>query len=159
GILSTFAGTTAGYNGDGGPATQAMLSGPIDVAIDGAGNVFVADQSNHAIRRIDAVTGFITTIAGNPSFSCGQVRDGQAATSAGLCALTGVASDPNGGAPYIADQSFHRVRRVDPGADGLITGAPDELISTVAGNGSCSFSGDNGPATSATMCNPTGVAF
>src|SRR5262249_8134132 len=100
GGIGTIAGTTAGFAGDGGPAHLAMLNQPASIAYDSAGNVFIADRQNHRIRRVDASTGVITTVAGNATFSCGQVRDGHAATDAGLCNPRGLFFDPGSGALY-----------------------------------------------------------
>ncbi|HEU4400467.1 MAG TPA: IPT/TIG domain-containing protein, partial [Candidatus Polarisedimenticolia bacterium] len=156
GVISTFAGTTRGFGGDGGPATGAQLGRPAALAFDSAGDLFIADGENNRIRRVDASTGVITTVAGNPAYSCGQPRDGRSATDAGLCSPRSLEFDDQGRL-YIGDQSFHRVRRIVPGSDGFITGGSDETITTVAGDGSCAFAGDGGPATAASLCNPVGV--
>ncbi len=138
GIIGTIAGNGSdGYSGDGGPATSAQLSGPGGLAVDAAGNVFIADSGNSLIRRVDAVSGIITSVAGNgdESFS----GDGGQAIAAALGLPTDVDVDA-GGNLYIADTLNNRVRRVD-----FATG----VISTVVGNGAANFSGDGGPATSA----------
>ena len=112
----------SGFGGDGGPATGASLREPVGVALDGAGNLFIADQSNHRIRKVDT-SGIITTVAGNGfggfSGDCGP------ATSASLDEPFGVALDGSGNL-FIADQGNNRIRKVD--TSGIIT--------TVAGNGS-----------------------
>jgi sugar lactone lactonase YvrE len=156
GIITTVAGNgISGFGGDGGPATSASLDRPGGVTIDAAGNLLIADQFNHRIRRVDGTTGIITTVAGNgtPFFN----GDGGPATSAALDYPAGVAIDAAGNL-LIADRVSDRIRRVD-GTTGIIT--------TVAGGGTgtggasrptAGFSGDGGPATSASLFNPAGVA-
>jgi sugar lactone lactonase YvrE len=144
GIISTVAGNgVQTFSGDGGPATSASLSFPEDVAVDSAGNLYIADTVNNRIRKVDAFTGMISTLAGG-GFDLG---DGGPASAAGLSAPDGVAVDRSGNV-YIADYFHHRVRRVD---------AATGVISTVAGNGSAGFSGDGGPATAAGLPYPQGV--
>ncbi len=199
GIVTTVAGTGIdGYSGDGGPGVAAQISSPYGVAVDAAGNVFIADTWNGLIRKLDSsgtislfsdyqeyapgwgylpfamtfdaagtlyfadqdclvgkvdpLTGLITTVAGiEPSDAvpntCGYNGDGILATVAQVTPYA-VAADATGNL-YIADGDNNRVRKVDN------TG----MISTVAGNGTCAFSGDNGPATDASLCYPTGVAL
>ncbi|MCH7644377.1 MAG: SMP-30/gluconolactonase/LRE family protein [Myxococcales bacterium] len=147
GIITTIAGSgSESFGGDGGPATDAGLNSPNGVALDAAGNLFIADSDNVRIRRVDAESGIITTVAGNGSviFS----GDGGPATSAGM-STDGVALDAAGNF-FIADSRANRIRRVDA-ATGIIT--------TVAGNGIYEFSGDRGPATSAGLRNPRGIAL
>jgi sugar lactone lactonase YvrE len=147
GIITTVAGNgTVGFSGDGGPATGASLYFPAGVAVDAAGNLFIAEESNQRIRRVDGTTGIITTVAGNGVF--GFSGDGGPATSASLHFPGGVAVDAAGNL-LIADYNNNRIRRVD-GATGIIT--------TVAGNGGFIFSGDGGPATSASLDRPVSVA-
>src|SRR3990172_4151256 len=146
GDISTFAGTgTGGFSGDGAAATSAQLEAPGGVAVDGDGNIFIADTVNHRIRRVDAVTGLISTFAGTTG---GFSGDGAAATGAQLSYPYGVGVDGAGNV-FIADTSNRRVRRVDAG-----TG----LISTVAGTGTFGFSGDGAAATGAKLNSPFGVA-
>jgi sugar lactone lactonase YvrE len=114
------------------------------VAADGSGNFFIADSSNNVIRRVDAVTGIIATVAGNGTFcssSTSACGDGGLATSANLNFPQGVAVDSTGNL-FIADSQDYRIRRVDAATD---------IITTVAGNGTQGFSGDGGPATSASL--------
>jgi sugar lactone lactonase YvrE len=145
GTLTVAAGTgLQGFSGDGGPATSASLSLPFGVAVDGTGNLFIADTSNRRIRKVDP-SGTITTVAGN-SLCCFS-GDGGPATSALLRFPGGVAVDGIGNL-FIADSGNARVLKVD--SSGIIT--------TVAGNGSFGFSGDGGPATNALLFNPLGVA-
>ncbi|MEP6714464.1 MAG: hypothetical protein ABJC09_02755 [Terriglobia bacterium] len=144
GVITTVAGNgSQGYLGDGGPSTSSQLSAPNDVAVDGAGNLYVADLGNYRIRKVNPV-GIITTVAGNGNSIYSD--DGGPATSADLYP-TAVALD-GGGNLYIAESQFFRIRKV------TIVG----IISTVAGNGFASFSGDGGPATSAQLFGPLGLA-
>jgi sugar lactone lactonase YvrE len=146
GTITTVAGNgTQGYSGDGGPATAAMLHGPWGVAVDGSGNVYIADQYNNRIRRVSA-SGTITTVAGTGA--TGFSGDGGPATSAALSNPQGVSVNASGDV-FICDIGNSRIRRVS--ASGTIT--------TVAGNGSFVFSGDGGPATAAGLGAPRGVAF
>jgi sugar lactone lactonase YvrE len=148
GVITTVAGSgNYGYSGDGGPATSASLENPTDVAVDEWGNLFIADVYNQRVRRVDASTGIITTVAGNgtPGYS----GDGGPATSASLYHPSGVAVDAYGNL-FIADSLNYVVRRVD---------AVSGVITTVAGNGTFGFTGDGGPATSASLSSPLGVAL
>jgi adhesin/invasin len=109
GTITTVAGTgTAAYGGDGGPATNAALSTPVGVAVDGGGNLFVADYSNSRVRRVDAATGVITTVAGMGVG--GYNGDNIAATTAQLNQPTGMFAD-GGGNLRIADLLNQRIRR------------------------------------------------
>ena len=147
GTITTVAGNgTAGFSGDGGLATNAGLAYPSSVAVDTAGNFFIADLLNQRVRRVDAATGIITTVAGNGSF--GFSGDGGLATDASLSRPTAAALDSAGNL-FIADQSNQRVRRVDA-ATGIMT--------TVAGDGTFGYAGDGGLATDACLKNPAGVA-
>lgn len=140
--IFNIAGTgVAGYSGDDGPALQATLKSPGDVAVDNAGNVYVADTGNHSVRRIS--NGVIDTVAGIGRR--GSSGDGGPATSAGLASPSGVAVDANGRL-FIADYENNRIRMV---ANGIIT--------TVAGSSSQGYGGDGGPATSAKLRNPWDV--
>jgi sugar lactone lactonase YvrE len=149
GIIMTVAGNGSfGFSGDGGPATSAALNGPEGVGVDPAGNVFIPDSGNSRIRRVDARTGIIATVAGNGNF--GFSGDGGPATSASLNFPLGATADGAGNI-YIADIGNNRVREVFSA-----TGT----IETVAGSGDpsvCGFSGDGGPATSAQLCGPGSV--
>lgn len=184
GVISTIAGTgVSGSSGDGGAATQAQLNEPTAVVADGLGNIYVADYGNFSLRKISA-TGIISTIASNVflnalavdssgniygsnlafcviqkftpngqssivagvEFQCGYNGDGIPATQAEIFLPEGLALDSQGNL-YFSDMGNNRVRKVDPFG----------IISTVAGNGNCSFSGDGGPANQATVCGPQGV--
>jgi sugar lactone lactonase YvrE len=159
GIISTIAGDgNAAYTGDGGLASSATLNSPGYVALDGAGNLYIADTGNNVIRKINAVTGAIATVAGNGSIgnsNLNQVGDGGPATSANLNQPEGVTLDPSGNL-YIADTNNHRIRMVSA-ATGIIT--------TVAGsgftssNGTGGYNGDNIAAGTAQLNFPYAVAF
>lgn len=131
--------------GNGVLATSASLNFPSGVALDTSGNLYIADQSNQRIRRVDAATQNITTVAGN-GFQ-GYSGDGRVATSAMLNFPAAVALDGFGNL-FIADFGNQRIRRVD---------AATQVITTVAGDGSFGFSGDLGPATLAMLANPGGL--
>ena len=184
GTISTFAGTGfTGYTGDGGPAASATLDFPTGLAIDKKGNIFIGDSANFAIRKVD-LTGTITTFsspfqnlvslatdtAGNVyamdycmvwkiapngvktvvagvEGHCGYNGDEIPATQAWLKFPWAVAVDSDGNV-YLADRSNQRVRMVDRSG----------IIHTIAGTGTCGFSGDGGPANAAMLCTPTGVA-
>jgi sugar lactone lactonase YvrE len=135
------------YGGDGGLATSAGLFNPNDAILDAAGNLYIADTMNNRVRRVDAVTGIITTVAGNGV--AGYGGDGGPATSAELYSPMTVTFDSAGNL-YIADFGNNRVREVN-----AATGA----ITTVAGNGSSTFGGDGGPATGAGINGPYIVVF
>jgi len=133
--ISTIAGTgVAGYSGDAGPAAAAEMNNPRGVAVDSAGNIYIADQSNNRIRKVSA--GQITTVAGTGA--AGFNGDGGQATSAELNQPIRVSVDAQGNL-YIADSSNVRVRKVTPAG----------IITTVAGNGSMTVSGDGGQAVNA----------
>jgi hypothetical protein len=152
GDVSVIAGNgVAGYAGDGGPATSAQLSFPQGIAVDGAGNIYIADSTNNVIRMVAAASGIITTFAGNgkPNYDPQSVGDGGPATSAELYDPVAVALDKKGNL-YIADEFNNRVRMVT---------ANTGIITTVAGDGNYGFSGDGGPATSASVDGPNAVAF
>jgi hypothetical protein len=139
--ITTIAGTgTAGYSGDGGPATSAQVDSPHGLATDGSGNLFIADILNHRIRKVDA-SGTITTVAGTGTV--GFSGDGGPATDAQFRRPMDVAVDELGNL-FIADILNHRIRKVD--ASGTIT--------TVAGTGTAGYSGDGGPATNAQFDRP-----
>jgi sugar lactone lactonase YvrE len=145
GNITTVAGNgTVGYAGDGGLATSAELYYPTGVAVDSAGNLYIADYDNNRIRKVNT-SGIITTVAGNglAGYNCGN----GVATSVGLHNPYGVAVD-GGGNLYIADYGNQCIRKVNGAGN----------IATVAGNGIASYGGDGGPATSAELNYPTGVA-
>jgi len=145
GIITTVAGTgMSGYVGDGGAATKAKLWGPCGLAVDSAGNIFVAEKFNNCIRKIDG-KGIITTIAGNGT--AGFSGDGGAAKVSKLNGPEGIAMSLSG-TLYIADTKNFRIRKVD--AQGI--------IATVAGSGIAGFTGDSGAAKSAQLNLPVSIA-
>jgi uncharacterized protein (TIGR03437 family) len=145
GMISTVAGTgSSGYSGDGGPATSAQLNEPFGVAVDASGNLYIADTYNNRVRKV-STSGIITTVAGNGSV--GYSGDGGPGASARLNNPYAVTVDASGNL-YIVDSDNCRVRK--------LSGAG--TITTVAGNGAFGYSGDGGPATSAALGGPEGVA-
>ncbi len=146
-IITTLAGGgggNAGYSGDGGAATSAELNHPADVAIDAAGNIYIADQQNNRIRKVNT-SNVISTFAGRGT--AGSAGDGGPATNAYLRKPAGVAVDDSGNV-YIADTYNMRVRKVNKAG----------IITTLAGNGAGGYGGDGGPATKAELFGPQGVA-
>ncbi len=149
GIIRTIAGTgVAGFSGDGGPATQARLNVPVDLAIASDGTLYIADAFNNRIRRV-GTDGIITTVAGGGT----NTGDGIPGTQAALVFNAGfqgvdMTIGPDG-ALYFTERVFQRVRRL--GSDGILT--------TFAGNGTAGFSGDGGPATQAQINTPIGLGF
>ncbi|MCD9025805.1 S-layer homology domain-containing protein [Cohnella silvisoli] len=147
GEISTIAGTGASwYSGDGGPATDAQLNYPRGVVVDGSGNVYIVDRDNERIRKVDAASGTISTIAGTGV--AGYSGDGGHATEAQLNQPRGIALDRNGNL-LIADKGNNRIRMID-----MVKGS----IITIAGTGADGYSGDGGAATSADLNSPYGVA-
>jgi hypothetical protein len=148
GDISTIAGTgSPGYGGDGGPATQALIDAPAGLALDGAGNLYFADTNNHIIRRIDAFSHVITTVAGTHE-THGFSGDGGAATSALLTSPEGIAFDEAGDL-FIADTGNNVIREVN---------AATGFISTFAGTGTAGFNGDGPTATLAQLNSPWSVS-
>jgi sugar lactone lactonase YvrE len=146
GTITTVAGNgTSGYTGDGAEAASASLNVPVALAFDAAGNLYIADAFNSAIRKVTS-DGKIWTVAGRgiPGFS----GDGGAATSASLSQPGGIAFDAMDNL-YIADSSNHRIRKV----------TPDGIITTVAGGPRRGFAGDGGAATDARLNYPKGIAL
>jgi uncharacterized protein (TIGR03437 family) len=144
GIITTAAGggPLGSSNGDGGPATNAVLNAPFAVALDPFGNLYIGDTTARRVRKVDT-NGIITTVAGNGSTS--DTGDGGLATLAGF-SLTGLAVDAAGNI-FISEMS-NRVREVNTAG----------MINTIAGNGTGGYSGDGGPAVSATLSQPGDVA-
>jgi hypothetical protein len=162
GVITTVAGNgTAGYSGDGGPATAAKVNTPTGIVVTSGGNIYFADTGNNVVREISG--GVITTVAGirystgaqnaggammgGNNQDCKDHGDNGPATSAYLCFPTGVAVDSAGNL-YIGDTGNNKVRKVT--SSGTIT--------TFAGTGVCGFNGNTGPAGNAKLCAPTAVA-
>jgi subtilase family serine protease/sugar lactone lactonase YvrE len=146
GTIATVAGTgTSGSTGDGNAATSAQLNAPQGLAMDASGNLYIADTGNYLVRMVDT-SGTITTVAGNGK-CCGHTGDAGLATNAEIAAPYGLAVDASGNL-YISDVDNNLVRKVDTSGN----------ITTVAGNGTYGYSGDGGPATSAAMRDPWGLA-
>lgn len=146
GIITTVAGNgTNSYSGDGGAATNANLHLPTYVTLDIHGNLFIADQINNRVRKVDT-NGIITTVAGNGSKI--YSADGFAATNASLYNPDGVVVDVSGNV-FVADESHNRVRKID--TNGIIT--------TFAGNGGQGYYGDGGAAINASLHSPAGLAM
>lgn len=148
GTITTIAGTgVSGFSGDGGLAINAQIGRPWGLTLDASGNLYIADSDFHRIRKIDATTNIITTVAGNGAI--GSLGDGGAATSAQLANPTDISVDASGNL-YIADRGNHKIRKVD---------ATTGIISTIAGTGVSGFSGDGGLATAAQLAQPLGIAL
>jgi RHS repeat-associated protein len=147
GVISTFAGTynSKGYTGDGGAATSAQLNNPIGVAVDASGNVYIVDSANNAIRKVTVSTGIISTYEGGPNASC---YGNCPATNAVLNYPYDVAVDASGNV-YTSEYWGGLIAEVT---------ASTEIMNIVAGVGSLGYSGDDGPATSAHLNYPAGVA-
>ena len=144
GNITTVAGNgTAGFSGDGGPATKASLNLPSGLAVDSKGNLYISDRSNNRVRMVNT-QGIIKTIAGNGNE--GYHGDNMPALKATLDKPFGLALDKDNNL-YIADRGNNRIRKIDSSG----------LISTVAGDGGFYFIGDNGPAYRASIAGPTGV--
>lgn len=151
GEFSVVAGSVAGFSGDGGPARDAQLLSPFRLAVDAAGDLYISDQGNRRVRKVDARTGLISTVAGNGQLS--GFFPGRPATRTPLNFVLGTCVDDAGNL-YIADAGFHCVQKVAAG-----TG----VLSTIAGvirfgDGEAGFSGDGGPAAEALLASPSGVA-
>jgi sugar lactone lactonase YvrE len=133
------------FAGDGGPALKALLNFPTAIAVDQDGHLYIADTMNHRVRRVDANTGLISTLAGvgQPRFS----GDGGPSVKAGLNEPAALAV--HGTRVYIADQSNNRVRMID---------VATEIITTVAGTGLAGYNGDGMPAAEASLAGPSGLA-
>ena len=152
GVINTVAGNgTPGLSGDGGPAIDACLNEPKDAVVDRAGNILVADTRNHRIRRVDATTGIITTVAGASTGepNLGYSGDGGPATQALMDYPWSICVDGQDNV-FITNPQHHRIRRVD-GQTGIIT--------TIAGDGVTGFAGDGGAATQASLRYPRGLAL
>lgn len=149
GVISTIVGNgIATFIGDGDVASSAAVSRPASLVTDSKGNIFIADTFNNRIRRIDAITGVITTIAGSDNQSSG-IGDGDLAINASLKNPFGICLDSNGDI-FVADTGNNRIRKIS-----MATG----IITSVAGNGERNFSGDGAVALEAKLNSPTQVAI
>jgi DNA-binding beta-propeller fold protein YncE len=150
-IITTIAGSgETGYDGDDKPALEATLNTPNAVWATPNGDIYIADTFNNRVRLIDHATGFIQTVAGDGEpGGDGPLGDGGPATSAHLFMPSDIAVARNGDL-YIADMHHNRIRKVD---------AKTKIITTVAGNGVFGQSGDDGPATAASLAGPAGIAL
>jgi uncharacterized protein (TIGR03437 family) len=146
GVISTVAGLgSAGFDGDNGRASEAFLYFPTGLAVDSAGNLYIADTNNNKVRMIDTA-GVIHTIAGNGT--AGFSGEGAAAATASLNHPYGVAVDSQGRI-LIADTGNHRIRMVDPTTHAIVT---------IAGTGTAGSGGDGGPASKAQLNTPRNLA-
>jgi uncharacterized repeat protein (TIGR01451 family) len=146
GVISTVAGTgQGGFSGDGGAATSARINYPRDLAVDGSGNLYIADALNYRIRKVTS-EGVISTFAGIGTY--GFSGDGGPALSASIGFISGLTVDGAGNL-WMSDTNNHRIRKITSAG----------IISTVAGNGVFGLSGDGGPATSARLAGPQGLAL
>src|SRR5688500_1794095 len=149
GTITTVAGSgVAGYTGDGGPATAARINTPQGIFVDGQNNLYIADAYNSVVRRVDAVTGIINTIAGNGSTV--HSGDGGLALNAGVSNPNSIAVDADGNI-YLAEVSAgitSRVRKID---------AITTIITTIAGTNAIGYSGDGGLAVNANLSGPVAV--
>ena len=146
GMISTVAGTgVAGYSGDGGPATAAQIYVATSVVVDPLGNLYICDQFNQCIRKVNTL-GIISTIAGTGTM--GYTGDGGPATAATFHYPSNVNVDFKSGI-YISDAYNNAVRKI----------SPEGIISTIAGNGAAGYTGDGGPATAAKLNQPWAVTF
>jgi sugar lactone lactonase YvrE len=149
GTVSPYAGSGSssyGFSGDGGPALSAKITEPWGIALDAAGNLYIADTWNNRIRKVTP-GGIISTIAGTAN--AGFSGDGGPAISAQLNMPTALAVDAQNNL-FVADTNNNRIRKID-----LVTG----IITTIAGNGTAGVSGDGGPPTQAQLDAPTNIAL
>ena len=146
GIITTYAGTgVQGYNGDTIQAVTAKLNNPMGIAVDAAGNLFIADEYSHRVRKVEKTTGLIVTVAGTGVW--GYSGDNGVASKALLNAPYALTIDQAGNI-YIAEYSNQRIRKIDA----------NNIITTFCGSGFPAFGGDGGPAISAFINEPTGLA-
>jgi hypothetical protein len=153
GTITTVAGTSRGFAGDGGPATQALLDLASSVEYDAAGNLYISEQGARRIRKVDAVTGIITTYAGTgvPGFSGdgGPASQAQFNCARGSDAVPSLKLTIDGQQLYVADTLNNRIRVIDLGSG---------IINTFAGTGEDGYAGDGGPALAAKLSQPTDVS-
>jgi sugar lactone lactonase YvrE len=147
GKISTYAGGGTSLYGDGGPATSAQLHAPTGITTDTSGNIYFCDWANNVVRKIDALTGIISVIAG--TYTAGFSGDSGLATAATLNRPADLIFDQEGNL-FITDEFNNRIRKIN-----AVTG----IITTIAGNGATGFGGDNGPALNAKLYNPGGLCM
>jgi sugar lactone lactonase YvrE len=148
GVISTYAGSgVQDYDGDGQPARQAGLTGPSGLALDADGNLYIADTFCGRVRRVDAVTGLISTIAGDGTEYRYQGVPNEFSTGLARPAAIALAAD---GTLYITDSDNHLIRKWNPRS---------KIITAIAGNGQARFAGDGGPAAAACLNYPFGIAM
>ena len=155
-VIAVVAGNgSAGWSGDGGPATSATLYGPSGIAFDSSGNMYIADSNNMVVREV-TTGGVISTVAGQAGKSCypttSACGDGGVATSATFAFPLNLAFDPSGNL-YISDWQGYKIRKVVPSGGSIANGT----ISTIAGTGVSGSRGNNGVATSANLNHPAGL--
>ena len=148
GVISTYAGSgVQDYDGDGQPARQAGLTGPSGLALDAEGHLYIADTFCGRIRRVDAATGLISTIAGDGTEYRYQGVPNEFSTGLSRPSAIALAAD---GTLYITDSDNHLIRKWNPRS---------KIITAIAGNGKAQFAGDGGPAAAAGLNYPFGVAM
>lgn len=148
GVISTYAGSgVQDYDGDGQPARQAGLTGPSGLALDAEGNLYIADTFCGRIRRVDAATGLISTLAGDGTEYRYQGVPNEFSTGLARPSAIALAAD---GTLYITDSDNHLIRKWNPRS---------KIITAIAGNGQAQFTGDGGPAAAASLNYPFGVAL
>jgi hypothetical protein len=146
GIITTLAGVgTSGYSGDGGVATAAQLNMPLGIAVHKSGDIYINDRMNYRIRKVDALTGIITTVAGNGT--PGFFGDSGPAILASINGVAGIACDTFGNL-FISDHINNRIRKINNSG----------IISTYVGTGVGGYSGDGGLADTAKITLPSGIA-
>jgi hypothetical protein len=147
GIITTVAGCdTAGYGGDTGPAILAKINIPSSIDVDAIGNIYISDQKNAVVRKVDTA-GIITTIAGTPGVM-GYAGDDSMATSALMGNVCGVRVDAKGNV-YVADHDYNAVRKINKAG----------IITTIAGSPTAGYTGDGGPAKAAQLFHPMDVTL
>ncbi|MEK6603192.1 MAG: hypothetical protein AABY69_02145 [Nitrospirota bacterium] len=148
GVISTYAGSgVQDYDGDGQPARQAGLTGPSGLALDAEGNLYIADTFCGRVRRVDAATGLISTLAGDGTEYRYQGVPNEFSTGLARPSAIALAAD---GTLYITDSDNHLIRKWNPRS---------KIITAIAGNGQAQFTGDGGPAAAASLNYPFGVAL
>ncbi|MEG9438136.1 Ig-like domain repeat protein [Edaphobacter sp. HDX4] len=149
GKITTVAGTgTTAYNNDGIAATSANIWGPVAIALDASGNLYIGDNGNHRIRKVFASTGYIKTVVGDGTTGSGSAGDNGSALDAQVGSITDIKFDASGNM-YVSDSTLQRVRKIGTGG----------VITAFAGNGTAGSSGDGGLALAASLNSPAGLAI